>query len=125
MASRIRAGIGGWACVLAFLACSKSENADVAKAAPVTMIGGSTKITVDAKGFTPSDVRVEKGQSASLVFVRTTDSTCAKQVVFPELKMQKDLPLDTPVAIEVPTDKARTLTFQCGMGMYQSSVVIQ
>jgi hypothetical protein len=27
--------------------------------------------------------------------------------------------------VHVPTDQARTLTFQCGMGMYKSSVIIQ
>ncbi|MBS2012546.1 MAG: hypothetical protein JST00_06655 [Deltaproteobacteria bacterium] len=28
------------------------------------------------------------------------------------------------VAISVPTDEEQTLTFQCGMGMYKSSVVV-
>ena len=70
-------------------------------------------------------VKLEKGKSAEIVFVRTTDETCAKQVVFPELKIEKDLPLNTPVRIEIPTGDLRTLTFQCGMGMYKSAVLIQ
>ena len=82
-------------------------------------------MTVDNKGFTPSEIKVEKGKTAWLVFVRTTDSTCAKEVVFPELKIEKDLPLNTPVKVEVPTAEARTLTFQCGMAMYKSAVLIQ
>jgi plastocyanin domain-containing protein len=108
-------------------ACSRSEPTATAGAGPAgatVSAGQGTKVTVDAKGFTPSEVHIEKGKPASLVFVRTSDSTCARQVVFPELKLEKDLPLNTPVAIEVPTDKGRTLTFQCGMGMYKSSVVI-
>jgi plastocyanin domain-containing protein len=106
-------------------ACSKSEGAEPPKgSAPVTA-SGPTQVKVDENGFTPSNLRVEKGKSASLVFVRTTDTTCAKQVVFPELKLQKDLPLNTPVSVDVPSDATRTLTFQCGMGMFKSSVVIQ
>jgi plastocyanin domain-containing protein len=109
------------------LGCSRSEpraepEPPIPPAAPGVQ---QTKVIVDSKGFTPSNVTVEKGKPASLVFVRTTDSTCAKQVVFPELKLEKELPLNTPVKIDVPTSEARTLTFQCGMAMYKSSVLIQ
>jgi plastocyanin domain-containing protein len=84
-----------------------------------------TKVIVDDKGFTPSHVEVQKGKPASLVFVRTTDDTCAKEVVFPDLKLEKDLPLRTAVNVDIPTTDARTFTFQCGMAMYKSAVVIQ
>jgi plastocyanin domain-containing protein len=84
-----------------------------------------TTVKVDQKGFTPSEVKVEKGKEAWLVFVRTSDATCAKEVVFPELKVEKDLPLNTPVRVEIPTTEGRTLTFQCGMAMYKSAVLVQ
>lgn len=85
---------------------------------------GQVDVTASDKGFQPSSVTFKKDAPATLVFTRTTDDTCATEVVFPELSLRKDLPKNQPVAISVPTDKERTLTFQCGMGMYKSSVVI-
>ena len=95
-------------------ACSK-------KAPPVP---GQVDITASDKGFQPSSVTVKKGAPATLVFTRTTDDTCATKVVFPQLSLEKDLPKGEPVAISLPTDKEQTLTFQCGMGMYKSTVVV-
>lgn len=94
-----------------FAGCSKSEP-------------GTIKVTAGEKGFEPSSVQLKKGGPATLVFTRTTDDTCATEVVFPQLNLKKDLPKGQPVAITIPTDKEQTLTFQCGMGMYKSAVVI-
>lgn len=118
--------------VLLLAACSKSESSGaphVAASAPapasVSADGvTTTDVTVDEDGFHPSSITVAKGKPARLVFTRTTDETCAKQVVFPELSLKKDLPLGEKVAIDVPTSEPRKLTFQCGMGMYKSSVVV-
>jgi plastocyanin domain-containing protein len=86
---------------------------------------GAVAVTADDHGFTPSSVTFKKGAPASLVFTRTSDDTCATEVVFPELNnLKKDLPKNQPVTIPIPTDKEQKLTFQCGMGMYKSSIVV-
>ena len=82
-------------------------------------------VTADDKGFTPTSVEVKQGEPTVLAFTRTSDETCAKEVVFPELNVKKPLPLNQAVAIDVPTADARTLTFQCGMGMFKGSVVVK
>jgi hypothetical protein len=85
---------------------------------------GKVTVTVDGRGFHPSSIELTKGQRATLEFRRTSDETCATSVVFPELKLEKALPLNQVVAIELPADASGTLTFQCGMGMYHGKVVV-
>jgi plastocyanin domain-containing protein len=105
---------------LGFAACHDKATASVSA-------DGKQRVAIraDGKGFTPSAVTVKKGVPAILVFTRTSDDTCAKDVVFPELNMKKALPLNQPVDVEVPTDTTRTLAFTCGMRMFNSSVLIQ
>ncbi|MBS2015175.1 MAG: cupredoxin domain-containing protein [Deltaproteobacteria bacterium] len=111
----VTALLGALAC--GAIACEK-------KPGGATEGAGTIPITASSKGFEPSSVKLKKGAPATLVFTRTTDDTCATEVVFPELSVKKDLPKGVAVAISVPTEKEQTLTFQCGMGMYKSSVVV-
>jgi hypothetical protein len=85
---------------------------------------GKILITADGRGFHPSSVEISKGQKTTLEFRRTSDETCATSVVFPDLKLEKALPLNQTVAIELPADVSSTLTFQCGMGMFHGKVVV-
>jgi len=100
------------------LACHKEQEA--APAGKTTIA-----ITADDKGFTPASVDMKQGEPTVLAFTRKSNDTCATKVAFPELNVTKDLPLNTTVYVDVPTDKARTLTFQCGMGMFKGSVVVK
>jgi plastocyanin domain-containing protein len=105
------------ACCGATAGCKK----DVAAAS----VGGRISVTADANGFNPAQIAVAKGVPLTLEFTRTSKDTCATKVVFPEINLSRDLPLNEVVAVEIPTGEARKLTFQCGMGMYKSSVVVQ
>jgi plastocyanin domain-containing protein len=82
------------------------------------------EVKVDGSGYTPSQIDVRAKEAVTLRFRRVSDDTCAKKVVFPETKLERELPLNQPVDVPIPTDSARSLAFQCGMGMYKSSVVI-
>jgi plastocyanin domain-containing protein len=90
--------------------------------------GGGLQVTVNEHGFAPGSVELPKGPAGSTVpvtFLRMTDETCAKEVVFPDVGIKKDLPLRKPVVVDVPADTARKLTFQCGMAMYKGAVVVK
>ena len=99
-------------------ACSKKSDASTSPMADVT---------ATEHGFTPTSLKLASGgpgSHASVTFVRTTDKTCATEVVFPDLGIEKKLPLNQVVSVDVPTDAPKTLTFQCGMAMYKGAVVV-
>jgi plastocyanin domain-containing protein len=112
------------AAVVVFGACDKrSDASDQVPAAP-----GEMRVTANEHGFTPPSLTLPKGGAGSLAtvtFVRTTDQTCATEVVFPDLDLKKSLPLNQPVPVQVPNDASRTLSFQCGMGMYKGALVVR
>ncbi|MEP7052751.1 MAG: cupredoxin domain-containing protein [Pseudomonadota bacterium] len=110
------------AVVLALPACHQD---DASPKPVVAQPGAVIPVTADERGFTPAAVQTEHGQKLTLRFTRTTDATCADKVVFPEAGIEKALPLKQAVDVEIPTDKARTLSFQCGMGMFKSAVVVR
>jgi plastocyanin domain-containing protein len=103
--------------VLGCASCSKSSAAT----------GPQADVTASEHGFTPTSLNVPSGGPGShrtVTFVRTTDKTCATEVVFPDLNIEKKLPLNQVVPVDLPTDSAKTLTFQCGMAMYKGAVVV-
>ena len=112
-----------------FFACNNSVAAPGSESGPAATVAAASanviKVTADEKGYTPSSVSVTKGQVITLEFTRTTDTTCARNVVFPDLNIKKDLPLNTPVSVSVRSDETRTYTFQCGMAMFRGSVVVK
>lgn len=106
--------------------CHAREQEGNGSPKPVIATGDQViAVTADERGFTPAAVETQHGSKLTLRFTRTTDATCADKVVFPDAGIEQALPLKQPVDVIVPTDKARTLAFQCGMGMFKSSVVIR
>ena len=113
----------GTLAIPAVIALAGCKNSDAS-----VEVGGQGRVVADEHGFTPSSISLPKGGAGSktaVTFVRTSDKTCATEVVFPEIGVKKDLPLNKPVDVEVPTDTARTLTFQCGMAMYKGALVVK
>ena len=66
-------------------------------------------VTASEHGFTPASLKIPAGGPGShgtVTFVRTTDKTCATEVVFPDLNIEKKLPLNQVVPVDLPTDTA-------------------
>lgn len=95
-------------------------------AAPAeTATGRVVEIKVTDKGFEPSTVEAKKGETVSLKFVRSTTSECLKAISIPSLKINKDLPMNTPVIVNVPADKEGKIVFQCWMAMVKGEIDVK
>jgi membrane fusion protein, heavy metal efflux system len=85
----------------------------------------AAKIVVTDQGFEPARVTLKAGVPAKLTFVRTSDKTCATEVVFPSLKLKRMLPLNEAVDVEFTPKTGGEIAFVCGMDMLKGAVVIQ
>ena len=106
---------------LVLAACNKDADTK-----PAT--GNRFEIAVTDKGFEPDDVTVPANKPVTLVFDRKTDKTCIKQVVIKTAdgsKIEKDLPLNTPVEIATAFPTPGKLTYACGMDMVTGTLTIQ
>jgi len=69
--------------------------------------------------YDPALIEAVAGKGISLKFIREDETTCASQVIFPELGIQKELPLGKPVVIRIVPEHAGEYAYQCQMGMYR------
>jgi len=90
---------------------------------PVT-VPKKVRVEVNASGFLPAQVDVPANVPVTIVFVRTTDETCAKEIDVPSLGLKKPLPLKQEVEIAIPAGPAREIPFACGMNMLKGKVVV-
>lgn len=90
------------------------------------MDGGYQTIAITASGgYTPQKVLLQKDIPARLVFTRKDASSCLEEIVLPDFGIQKKLPVNEPVTIEVKPDKAGRFTYSCGMHMFFGEVVVK
>ena len=83
------------------------------------------EMKVTDKGFEPSRIEVKKGEPLHFVVIRKTEATCAKALAIPDANLQKDLPLDKPVAFDFTPSKNGQMTYVCGMGMISGTLIVQ
>lgn len=84
----------------------------------------SARVTVSDQGFEPSPLTLRAGVPAEVTFLRTSDKTCATEVIIPSLDIKRALPLNQPVLIALTPSRGE-LAFACGMNMLRGRIVAQ
>lgn len=83
------------------------------------------ELKVTGEGFVPAEVKVKKGQPVEMVVTRTTDRTCAKQIVIKDAGISRDLPLDKAVTVSFTPAKAGKVRYACSMDMIAGVLVVE
>jgi len=75
-------------------------------------------------GYSPETISLKKGKPVTLTFLRTDPSSCLEEVVMPEFRVRKGLPLGQKVDIALKPETAGEFPFSCGMGMYHGKIIV-
>ena len=76
-------------------------------------------------GYQPDRITIREGERVRLRFVRHEEGGCTREVVFPALKIRRELPPHTTVVIDLPALKAGEYEFHCGMEMIRGAVIVR
>jgi plastocyanin domain-containing protein len=86
------------------------------------------EITVTEEGFRPERVTVARGEPVTLAFTRTTDETCATEVIIqlgPTDAVDQPLPLHQRVLVDATFATSGDVTYACGMDMVTGVITVK
>lgn len=87
---------------------------------------GTQEITIQVLGgYSPSLVRVRKGQPVRLTFDRREKSGCSEEVVLGSFGIRRFLPPFKKTVVEFTPDKSGSYEFTCGMGMLRGQIIVE
>jgi plastocyanin domain-containing protein len=80
-------------------------------------------ITVDDGVYTPARIEIEADKPVTLNFLRKDASPCAEKVIFSDLNISEDLPINKEKAIEIKVPQPGEYEFTCQMQMYRGTLI--
>ena len=90
----------------------------------VVRASSEINIIVDG-GYKPAAIRLKKGIKTTLKITRKDPNTCLEEIILPEFKIKKYLPLNEQVDIEITPQKVGEVGFHCGMNMYHGKIIVE
>lgn len=90
----------------------------------VTVKNNNVEIIVEG-GYSPSVISLVKGKIITLNFIRKDSSSCLEEIVIPEFKIRKYLPLNKTVSIKVNPKISGVFEISCGMNMFHGKIIVE
>ena len=94
------------------------------KKAKEVKIIGEVDITVSG-GYSPEVISIPLGKLTKINFIRTDPTECLSEVVLPDFKIKRELPLNQKVTIEITPEKVGEFGYACGMNMYHGKILVK
>jgi plastocyanin domain-containing protein len=83
-------------------------------------------VNVSSGGYSPQVARAQANVPVKLEMVSKDAYSCARALVIPALKVEKLLPEQGTVTIDIPPQPAGSkLFYSCSMGMYSGVIVFE
>lgn len=76
-------------------------------------------------GYQPSKIVLTVNKKTKLVFLREDESSCLEEIVIPDFKIRKFLPLKEKTIIEITPHQTGVFDFSCGMGMFHGQLIVK
>ena len=86
---------------------------------------GAVLVNISMVGFDPASIEVKAGQPLKLAFFRPNAANCAREVVFPDLGIRKELPPGETTVVDITPPKSGPLDFECGMKMLKGQLIVR
>lgn len=84
----------------------------------------SFEIVVDG-GYKPAVIFLTKGVRTTLNITRKDPNSCLGDIILPDFKISKYLPVNQEVKIELNPEKSGEFPFHCGMNMFHGKLVVE
>lgn len=81
------------------------------------------EVAVTDEGFVPSKIPAKAGEALTLVITRSTDKTCATEILFHGQEGKTELPLGKAVEVTYTPQQSGIVRFGCAMGMMVGGVL--
>jgi plastocyanin domain-containing protein len=86
---------------------------------------GGLIITVEDGVYSPAHIRLVAETPTTIQFLRKDGAPCSETVLFPELDISENLPLNKVKPIELPALAAGEYAFHCQMQMYRGVLIVK
>ncbi len=90
----------------------------------VVEVENSIDILVEG-GYSPETISVTKGKTTTLNFTRSDSNSCLEEVIIPDFKIRKYLPMNKSVSISITPKKEGVFEIVCGMNMFHGKIIVQ